>query len=283
MKKGFVYLLSLIIVIGFVTITSAQPVVTIVKDITETVAGLTDHVTGQITVTCDVTVTVVDQFPDELTLITVSVNGTEVDFSENTIIVEVAPTGAVISFEAQVTSVEAAQYTVCNTASAILDGIVIASHEDCLELMPYECFSKINLSEGQEVPVNTDVWFYLLLGVENCLDIVMEDVVITDNLGGDLEVNEWILYCGDAETRLTGKTEKAHLRWTIGTMSQGDLCVSDLIISTDINPAGQQEYTDEEPTVHDLNSGATLKFIASDTGFQCSAHTPPIMVTTSIP
>ncbi|MBE0481108.1 MAG: hypothetical protein IBX68_09025, partial [Dehalococcoidia bacterium] len=41
--------------------------------------------------------------------------------------------------------------------------------------------------------------------------------------------------------------------------------------------SGQQLYT--EPGDYELNSGAVLKFIDPDTGFQLSAHTPPLVVT----
>ena len=47
------------------------------------------------------------------------------------------------------------------------------------------------------------------------------------------------------------------------------------------NPkSGWQKYTDEVDTVHELNSGSTLKFTASDTLFRCSVHTEPIDIET---
>jgi hypothetical protein len=61
-----------------------------------------------------------------------------------------------------------------------------------------------------------------------------------------------------------------------------------LEVSTDINPGHKkkkdtdEDYKNEYTSLgdHDLNSGATLKFIdVAGTGFQLSAHTPPITVT----
>jgi len=71
----------------------------------------------------------------------------------------------------------------------------------------------------------------------------------------------------------------------IGNLMDGSTATLSINISTDLNtgknknyPDGHQEYT--SPGVHYLNSGAVIKFIDSDgTGFQLSAHTPPLWVT----
>ena len=73
----------------------------------------------------------------------------------------------------------------------------------------------------------------------------------------------------------TGKAHKAHFAWTIGDLADGDSADITIGVSTDKNPKGHQEYT--EIGDHELNSGATLKFI-DDTGMQLSAVTAPIVV-----
>ena len=84
--------------------------------------------------------------------------------------------------------------------------------------------------------------------------------------------------------KTTGKTEKQHLIWEIGTVASGSVAISNLTVSTDENTgngngkkaSGHQEYTEEG--THYLNSGATLKFIDGDTGLGCSVSSAGIAV-----
>jgi hypothetical protein len=94
----------------------------------------------------------------------------------------------------------------------------------------------------------------------------------------------------DAIVKTTGKTAKEHLTLEIGDLAPGGGFASDLLVSTDINTGtgngkkpGKQEYTDEEPTCHDVNSGATLKFKLMDNPFTFSVTTDSIEVCTVIP
>ena len=76
-----------------------------------------------------------------------------------------------------------------------------------------------------------------------------------------------------------GKTKKVQFKIVdIDIAALGSLDYV-LGIFTDRNPSkwGQQCYTSTYED-HPLNSGATLKFTDPDTGFQLSAHTPPITV-----
>jgi hypothetical protein len=74
----------------------------------------------------------------------------------------------------------------------------------------------------------------------------------------------------------TGKSEKVHLYWYIGDLAPGETARIIILVSTDLNPAGHQEYT--EPGIYEMNSGATLKF-QDCTGTQLSASTDSIYVT----
>ncbi|NIS83363.1 MAG: hypothetical protein GTO14_24925 [Anaerolineales bacterium] len=76
---------------------------------------------------------------------------------------------------------------------------------------------------------------------------------------------------------LTGKTDKVHLFWYIGDLLPGETARIIILVSTDLNPAGQQEYT--EPGVYEMNSGATLKFTDPLQDTQLSAMTGSIYVT----
>jgi len=57
----------------------------------------------------------------------------------------------------------------------------------------------------------------------------------------------------------TGNSCKAHLMWDIGPMEIDETKVIYLVISTDRNPAGHQEFT--SPGITYLNSGATIKVL----------------------
>ena len=79
----------------------------------------------------------------------------------------------------------------------------------------------------------------------------------------------------------TGKSVKVHFMWDVGDMSAGETRMIWLVVSTDTNPAGHQEYT--SPGCYELNSGATVKAIVESTGKQFSATTPSIQIGVSWP
>lgn len=74
----------------------------------------------------------------------------------------------------------------------------------------------------------------------------------------------------------TGNSVKVHFMWEIGAMEAGETETIWLVVSTDTNPAGHQEYT--SPGCYALNSGATVKAILARTGRQFSAETPSIWI-----
>ena len=162
---------------------------------------------------------------------------------------------------------------------------------------------KAEAEETLTVPVETCTKWALVIDVTNPYGYTMENVIIKDNLGGDLEllqVNgeevekpagkkvEWV-GPDDAEgvtVWWTGKSEKVHLTWDIPDLAPGETARLVLLIATDVNP-GQgkktqpvNEYTEEGP--HDLNSGATLKFTDPD-GTRLSAYTDSIVATAVLP
>jgi len=178
----------------------------------------------------------------------------------------------------------------------------------------------------------TDVQWTFEIKVTNPFSYTMTNVVVSDNFGAEIEIDEIVLMAdpnGDAmidaldlslvskdygtkdswdlhtdfnkdgkvnlwdltilaqqygsyaswELILdeTGKSQKVHLKWYIGNLAPGKTAQLILLVSTDINPAGHQEYT--TPGVYEMNSGATLKFIDPEQDMQLSAVTAPIYVT----
>jgi hypothetical protein len=277
------------------------------KTLSQSEASLGDHITVTLNVTDGVMgQTVVDTLPDPLKYINGTLNVTGGNATCVTSEGEIACTLAenatyTITFDVQVTSTEAGAFNVTNNAT-----VAVANTSDSAELLitPYEGFIKevIDCSEldPYNVTIATDVHWFVLLGVGNMPGddiITMEGVVVKDRLGGDLELDDsnttaWVdgnwTGGGAIMSKTTGKTEKEHLTWTgIPNFEDDDYALALLEISTDMNPGhgngknlkfpdGHQEYT--EAGEHDLNSGAVLKFTDPDTGFQLSAHTPPITV-----
>ncbi len=81
---------------------------------------------------------------------------------------------------------------------------------------------------------------------------------------------------GDFVVRWTGNSVKVHFMWDVGPMDAGETKRIWLVVSTDTNPAGHQEYT--SPGCYALNSGATVKAILASTGKQFSDETPGIRI-----
>lgn len=301
-----------------IRIITEVPVASIEKDMVDE-AELGDH----ITITLDVdnpyeeAITVEDVLPDGLAYIpdiddglegnqNLQVDGEYVTptIEDNTISVEVDPgDDREITFVVQVVEVECEEIDVINVANVYdPEDDIDNSDEVEITLYPYEGFSKAiatsTESDPYNVPMYTDVHWLLRIEIENIAGddiITMEDVVVKDNLGGDLEMHLCYSDCDYEGKQLiqppspapdvkeTGKTKKLHLSWDLDDLSDEALTQLYLEISTDVNPGqgkkveGKNEYTSEGE--HDLNSGATLKFTDPDTGLQLSAHTCPITVT----
>ena len=260
------------------------------KELDRTTANLGDHVGVTLDVVVALTdppVTVVDTLPSELRYIpsTFEVDGNPaiptVDGQE--ISCNNLGFGAyTITFDAQVTSVEATLYTVANEATA--DG---ASASAELAINPYEGFTKVAPLQSTEdgdgiIEVGEEIIWDVTIIVTNILGdeiTLMSDIVVQDRFGGELEIDEGqsIVSEGFMEVKLSGKTEKPKIKWNTFSLGDGALATADLIVSTDVNPGGQHSYSTAGE--YEMNSGAVLKFTDfAGTGFQLSAHTPQITV-----
>lgn len=125
------------------------------------------------------------------------------------------------------------------------------------------------------VPFGTDVSWTLTIFVRNDFGVTMTDVVVKDRLGGELEiVGTPTASKGTFTIAYKGATNKAFIDWNVGTLAPDETATLTMIISTDVNPGGQQEYT--TPGCYELNSGATIKYKLD--GVQYSASTDPIMI-----
>jgi PKD repeat protein len=126
----------------------------------------------------------------------------------------------------------------------------------------------------------TEVQWALKIEVTNTFPYTMTDAVIKDRFGAEIEIDEPFpvsITHGTASYTTKGKSEKVFLTWEIGDLQPGDTARLVLLVSTDINPSGKQEYS--EPGIYELNSGATLKFIDPEQDMELSACTDSIYVT----
>jgi hypothetical protein len=133
--------------------------------------------------------------------------------------------------------------------------------------------------------VDTETSWTLVITVDNPFGFIMEDAVIKDRFGAEIEIDGYdanVWYPDDAGTgqwqyKTKGNSDKVFLTWEIGDLAISGTATLTLEISTDKNPAGYQEYT-EAGEDYELNSGATLKFIDPDQDMQLSAYTGSITV-----
>jgi len=125
----------------------------------------------------------------------------------------------------------------------------------------------------------------LHITADNPFGFIMEDAVIKDRFGAEIEIDgdyEAGVWYTDGATqgrwqyKTKGNSDKVFLTWEIGDLAISGTATLTLEISTDLNPAGHQEYTELGEEV--LNSGATLKFIDPDQDMQLSAYTGSITV-----
>jgi hypothetical protein len=305
MKKVMLIVTAVILAVAMLSLPAMAITWSIEKSVTSNTADLGDHITFTLSGTAaGVLAKVTDSWSSDLTYIpgTLDLTGASVSsyyILDHYFYASLSAAGSfTITFDVQVTEVQATTTMVSDTAQ-LWDSSWTQMDLDTenIELYPYEGFEKWMDYGDEEVPMYTDVYWVLGIYVENIAgDEIedMEDIVVRDRLGGDLELDD-VLYVSDGSIGSgeigksgkfgpTGKTNKEHLAWTgISDMEDDDWAVAFLEISTDINTgtgngkkSGHQEYT--EAGEHDLNSGAVLKFTDPDTGLQLSAHTPPITV-----
>jgi uncharacterized repeat protein (TIGR01451 family) len=146
---------------------------------------------------------------------------------------------------------------------------------------------KAEAQETLTVSVGEDVQWAIVMDIVNTFSYTMEDTIIKDNFGAEIElddfdsskpeIDEVLITHGTWSYRLKGKSQKVSLHWDIGDLLPTETARLVLLVSTDKNPAGHQEYS--SPGVYELNSGATLKFIDPEQEVQLSAYTDSILVT----
>ena len=112
------------------------------------------------------------------------------------------------------------------------------------------------------VLVGNNIMFEIMLKVSNRTDKVWKYVTVTDNFGAELELDPGTI-SGDCVGNITfetkGGSDKLVLKeWDIGTLGIDDMQMCTFQVSTDLNPAGKQQYT--SCSNHDINSGAVLKY-----------------------
>jgi hypothetical protein len=276
------------ILVGFMSMATplvAEPTGTITKNVTSTSVWLGDYVTVTLTVTVSGgTLTVEDVLPHCFGYITGSfyVNGDPVtpDTKNGAISTEVDE-DCVIVFEMIYDSAPAETETVWNWAYLKDGRSIVDSSGVEIETQLYCGFHKgitPDLGAGYTVPIGENVvWGFWILVSNLKLDFTMIDVVVTDNFGAEIEIDDayYIEDGTDLTIKEKGRSKKVSLTWTIGEIGEGGSVVLRMYISTDLNPSGRQEYT--TPGIYEMNSGATLKFRNPD-GIQLSAHTPSIMI-----
>jgi hypothetical protein len=136
---------------------------------------------------------------------------------------------------------------------------------------------KAEAEETLTITESTETQWAVVIDVTNTYGYTMEDVVVKDRFGAEIEIDEVLEITDGTYTETTkGKSAKVFLTWDIGDLPDGETARLALLVSTDLNPAGKQEYS--SPGTYELNSGATLKFIDPD-GTQLSAYTDSIYVT----
>jgi len=166
---------------------------------------------------------------------------------------------------------------------AVADGMVFVGNENGKIYAFYpitvtkELDSYADADGDGLIEVGEETSFVLVFTVTNSdSDNPFTDVVVKDRLGGDLEVDDPGLFTvsGPPGKNQKNRTDKKFLTWEVGTLEPGESRTTTLVVSTDVNPGGHQEYT--EAGVHYLNSGVNVKgfFLGS----QLSATSDPILV-----
>ena len=292
--------------------------IVIQKGMSKDDAVLGDHVkiTLEVVTAQPASVLITDVLPDELRYIpgtfevdgfpaTPTVDGQTISYTLD------QPCAYTITFDAQVTSAEADDNTVKNTATATAtEGDVSASAK--LTIHPYEGFKKevddkYEDTKDGKVEVGELVQWVMTITVHNNFAWPISNATLSDRLGGelgmagdgvdndldgdtddgeygDLDLDYNIIPSGTLDILVRGKANKVHFKITEIYIGAFEGSCFDLGIFTDKNPAGKQCYTTD--AIYEINSGAVLKFIDPDPdgpGFQLSAHTPPITVEVTEP
>ena len=166
---------------------------------------------------------------------------------------------------------------------AVSDGMVFVGNENgkIYAFSPItvtkELVSYTDADDDEIIEIGEETVFVLEITViNNDYSSPISNVTVKDRLGGDLEVDDpgAFIVSSPPGKNQKNQTDKVFLTWEVGTLGPGESQTTTIIVSTDINPGGYQEYT--EAGIHCLNSGVNAKGIFLDR--QVSASSDPIMV-----
>jgi uncharacterized repeat protein (TIGR01451 family) len=231
------------------------------------------------------------------------------DYSDDDFILDylsLSPSSQQITFQVKVVEAKTwDDWTVTNTARlGYYDaGWYYQPHSEQFTILAFGDDLTKEVDGPTEVDVGEEAYWLMMINFTNNFGYTIDDAVITDRLGGDLEVHD-VDYNGPSDTQTTayqdpdtidpsyidgtwdldvkGKTRKVFIEWDVASVANGGTVTLEFYISTDMNtgknnnyPNGHQEYTSDG--THVLNSGATLKF-TDDEGDQLSIYTDSIEV-----
>jgi hypothetical protein len=119
--------------------------------------------------------------------------------------------------------------------------------------------------ENDAVPVNTMVGWMFRVYIENPFSEDMTNVVVKERFAKELmvctgcpDIPDPYASQGIMELTMKGKTNWFWLEWDVGTIPSGGYAVLILVMATDMNPKGHQEFT--ETGDYELNNGAILRY-----------------------
>jgi hypothetical protein len=156
--------------------------------------------------------------------------------------------------------------------------ITVTANVDLSDVVVYDRLGAELMIEGicEDTPKDPNYdWVFLYTPYERNGDVTVDSVPGTLNRDGISFGSEPFAF----DIYWTGRSVKVHFQWNIGDMIGGTSRTIFLVVSTDTNPAGHQEYT--SPGCYELNSGATVKALVD--GRQVSATAPSIPITVSWP
>jgi hypothetical protein len=124
---------------------------------------------------------------------------------------------------------------------------------------------------GPIIEINEDVQWAFHIEVKNIFaDETLYNVVVTDRLGAELEVDDEPAAYATKGTFTAERKGNVKIEWTIGELAPGETVHLYMWISTRLK-GKKQSYT--SCGEYEWNSGATLKFNYGMGGVQYSAHT----------
>lgn len=112
------------------------------------------------------------------------------------------------------------------------------------------------------IEVGEPIEFRVDVEVQNASGIAWTNTTVEDRFGAEIDVTSATPSQGMATLTTEGGSDKEFLKWDVGMLAPGETATLVLAASTDLNPAGHQEYT--ECSLHEFNSGAVLKFLDPD-------------------